>query len=123
MLKRLTLLGALTLLVQPAPSVKARLADYTPVRLTTDLTKLTPAERRMLPLLIDAARAMDDGFWMQTYGNRDSLLTSLTDPAVRRFTEINYGPWDRLRDDAPFVPGVGAKPAGANFYPHDLTKA
>jgi hypothetical protein len=123
MLKRLALLGALALLAQPAPPVKDRIADYTPVKLTTDLTKLTPAERRMLPLLIDAARAMDDGFWMQTYGNRDSLLKSLTDPAVKRFAEINYGPWDRLREDAPFVPGVGAKPAGANFYPRDLTKA
>jgi hypothetical protein len=126
MLRRLTLLATLAataFAAQPAPAVKDRLADYTPVRLTTDLAQLTPSERRMLPLLIDAARAMDDGFWMQTYGDRDSLLRAITDPAVKRFAEINYGPWDRLREDAPFVPGVGAKPAGANFYPRDLTKA
>ncbi|AHG88451.1 hypothetical protein J421_0914 [Gemmatirosa kalamazoonensis] len=66
---------------------------------------------------------MDEGFWMQTYGNRDSLMASLTDPALRRFAEINYGPWDRLHEDAPFVAGVGPKPPGANFYPRDLTKA
>src|SRR5690242_14264250 len=102
MLRRLTLLAALAaaaFAAQPAaPPVKDRLADYTPVRLTTDLSQLTPAERRMLPLLIDAARAMDDGFWMQTYGNRDSLLRAIGDPAVKRFAEINYGPWDRLRE-------------------------
>jgi hypothetical protein len=34
----------------------------------------------------------------------------------------NYGPWDRLDGNAPFVEGVGPKPAGANFYPADVTK-
>ena len=43
------------------------------------------------------------------------------DEATRRYIEINYGPWDRLRGDGPFVDGVGAKPAGANFYPADMT--
>jgi hypothetical protein len=33
------------------------------------------------------------------------------------------GPWNRLEDNAPFVPGVGPKPPGANFYPRDMTKA
>ncbi|MHB1224925.1 MAG: dipeptidyl-peptidase 3 family protein, partial [Gemmatimonadaceae bacterium] len=36
---------------------------------------------------------------------------------------INYGPWDRLDEDRPFIAGVGPKPAGANLYPHDVTKA
>ncbi|MEM8934128.1 MAG: Zn-dependent hydrolase, partial [Acidobacteriota bacterium] len=36
--------------------------------------------------------------------------------------EINYGPWDRLDDNAPFVEGVGPKPDGANFYPTDATE-
>src|SRR5437763_455053 len=105
------------------PSIKDRIAEYTAVKLTADLSKLAPWEQRMLPLLIEAARAMDDGFWMQTYGNRDSLLASLRDPLLRRDVEINYGPWDRLHEDTPFVPGVGAKPLGAAFYPRDLTKA
>ncbi len=36
--------------------------------------------------------------------------------------EINYGPWDRLDDNEPFVEGVEDKPQGANFYPEDMTK-
>ena len=40
----------------------------------------------------------------------------------KEFVEINYGPWDRLKADKPFVKGVGEKPAGANFYPVDMTK-
>jgi len=102
--------------------IERKLAQYTTVRLTTDLEKLSENERRMIPLLIDAARSMDAIFWRQAYGNRDSLLQSIKDPATRRYAEINYGPWDRLDDNAPFVEGVGPKPKGAGFYPRDMTK-
>ena len=44
------------------------------------------------------------------------------DPDARRFAVINYGPWDRLDGDAPFLEGVGSKPKGANFYPADVTR-
>lgn len=105
-----------------AAPIEEKLAQYTSVRLTTDLSKLTGRERQMLPLLIDAAAAMDAIFWRQAYGNRDSLLRSIPDPAVQRYVDINYGPWDRLTNNAPFVEGVGTKPKGAGFYPHDMTK-
>lgn len=98
------------------------LDKYTTVRLTTDLGALSENERRMIPLLIDAAREMDAVYWVQSYGDRDSLLSAVGDPALRRFVEINYGPWDRIADNAPFVEGVGPKPDGANFYPADMTK-
>jgi hypothetical protein len=100
-----------------------RLAKYTTVRLTADLSQLTPSERRMIPLLIDAAREMEAPFWDQAYGDRQQLLSRITDPRVRRFAEMNYGPWDRLDNDAAFVPGVGHKPEGANYYPQGMTRA
>jgi hypothetical protein len=103
--------------------VAAGLAKYTTVRLTIDSSTLTASERRMIPLLIAAADAMDEIYWHQAYGNRDSLLAVVQgDAATRRFVEINYGPWDRLANDRPFVPGVGPKPLGANYYPRDMTK-
>jgi len=98
------------------------LGKYTAVRLTADLSDLTSNERQMIPLLIEAAEAMDEIFWMQAYGDRDELLASISDESLRRFAEINYGPWDRLDGNAPFVEGVGPKPKGANFYPHDMTQ-
>ncbi len=104
-------------------SVAGRLAKYTPVRLAADITGLSASERRMLPLLIDAARAMHDVFWIQSYGNRDSLLSSIADPLAREFAVINVGPWDRLDDNAPFIAGIGPKPEGSNLYPRDMTKA
>ena len=103
--------------------VRDRLAQYATVRLEADTTGLTRADRMTIAYLIAAAAEMDTLFWDQAYGAHDSLLASVQDPEVRRYVEMNYGPWDRLRDNQPFLPGVGPKPAGANFYPADLTQA
>jgi len=98
------------------------LSKYTTFPLTTDLSVLSERECRMIPHLIEASRAMDDVFWMQSYGNKDSLLQSIDDSALKEFARINYGPWDRLNNDAPFIDGIGDKPLGANFYPKDMSK-
>ena len=112
-----------TTLVEGASAEAQDLLDtYTPFRLAADLSALSAQEKQMIPLLIEAAEAMDAVYWVQAYGNRDSLLGAIDDPGLRRYAEINYGPWDRLDDNRPFIAGVGAKPAGANFYPADMTK-
>jgi hypothetical protein len=103
-------------------TVAAKLAQYTPVRLNADLERLSERERRMLPILIAAAQEMDTVFWQQVYAPCDSLLATLSDSALRRYVLLNYGPWDRLDGYRPFVPGVGDRPAGAEFYPRDVTK-
>src|SRR5512147_1622279 len=103
--------------------IRARLAKYTTVKLAADTSALTPKQRRMVPLLIDAAKHMDPIYWQEAYGNRDSLLRSIPDADARRFAEINYGPWDLLANDTPFAPEVGSKPLGANLYPREITKA
>ncbi len=102
---------------------KALLSQYTPFRLTTDLSVLSENECRMLPLLMEAADAMDEIFWMQAYGDKEALMASINDPGLRTYAEINYGPWDRIDADRPFVDGVGAKPAGSNLYPHNMSRA
>jgi len=95
---------------------------FAPVKLTADLSTLSEQERRMLGLFIEAGEIMDDLFWRQTYGDRQALLKRVTDPRTRDFVMLNYGPWDRLADNEPFVAGVGPKPPGAEFYPHDMSK-
>jgi hypothetical protein len=104
------------------PTMKEHLAQYAQVRLETDPGALTAKERQMIPLLIDAAKVMDDLFWLQSYGDKQALLAKIKDPDTLRFVEINYGPWDRLDGNQPFVAGIGPKPPGANFYPVDMTK-
>ncbi|HPQ81145.1 MAG TPA: hypothetical protein PLZ86_05415, partial [bacterium] len=38
------------------------------------------------------------------------------------YFNIMFGPFDRLEHNKPFIEGVGKKPAGAAFYPKDMTK-
>ncbi len=102
--------------------VAQRLPIYEKVRLTTNLNLLTANERKVLPLLIEAAQIMDELFWKQAYPQRDSLLATIKDEKTREFVKINYGPWDRLNGDKPFVAGIGDKPSGGYFYPLDMTK-
>ncbi len=95
---------------------------YTTFRLEADLSGLSENQKKMIPLLIDAAKLMDDIFWQEAYGDKEALLNSIDDEDLRKFALINYGPWDRLDGDTSFIEGVGAKPLTANFYPHDMTK-
>ncbi|TDG37586.1 Zn-dependent hydrolase [Pedobacter changchengzhani] len=103
--------------------VAQRLPIYEKVKLTTNLNLLTVNDRKVLPLLIQAAEIMDGLFWKQSYPQRDSLLATIKDEKTRDFVNINYGPWDRLNNDKPFVAGVGNRPDGLFFYPAGLTKS
>jgi len=102
--------------------IAKRLGSYKVVKLTTDITNLTPYQQAGLKHLLDAARVMDDLFYEQSYGPR-ALVDSIKDDKTRAFAQINYGPWDRLNDMQPFIKGVGPKPKGANFYPKDMRAA
>ena len=122
-------LGAAVALLLALPACAPRktappagLTEYAEVTLTADLGRLTAKERQMIPLLIEACRAMDEVFWLEAYGDRSALLEGIADSALRRHAEINYGPWDRLAGNRSFLPGVGPKPPGACFYPADMTK-
>jgi hypothetical protein len=107
---------------EPAAEAPSRYDIYATVRLTADLSHLSDRQKQMIPLLIDASRIMDELFWLQAYGEKEPFLSSIEDPVVRRFAVINYGPWDRLAADQPFVESFGPKPLGAQFYPPDMTK-
>jgi len=95
---------------------------YKEVSLTSDLAHLSDNQRKMIGLLIDASKIMDDLYWKQAYGDKEQLLNNISDPNAKRFADINYGPWDRLAGDKPFIEGVGEKPLGAQFYPANMTK-
>lgn len=108
---------------KPLQTAAPRPEIYAEFTLTADLSGLTDGQREMIKLLIDASQIMDDLFWRQAYGDDyETWLESIADAETRRFAELNYGPWDRLDDNKPFMEGVGAKPPGANFYPVDMSK-
>lgn len=98
-----------------------KLNDFASFTLTSDLSRLTEAERKMISLFMEAADIMDELFWMEAYGDKDTLLDKLQNETLKSLVMINYGPWERLNGNQPFLEGVGQKPAGANFYPPDMT--
>lgn len=105
------------------PEHQYRLDIYKTVTLDADLSHLSNNQRKMLALLIDASKIIDDLFWQQAFGeNKNNFLARISDERVRDFVDINYGPWDRLNGDAPLLEGVKVKSLGAQFYPADMTK-
>jgi hypothetical protein len=109
--------------ITPLQKADVRPEIYADFTLTSDLSHLTDGQRQMLVLLIDAAHIMDDLFWRQSYGDDyEAWLDSIADPRQRRFAELNYGPWDALDDEKPFMDGFGPKPLGAQFYPEDMSR-
>ena len=102
-------------------AAQQKVNEYQLVTLTTDFSLLSEKERQIIPILMDAAKIMDDLFWTQAFGDK-KLLDTIADPCLKQFAMIHYGPWDRLNNMQPFVEGYSSKPLGANFYPHDMTK-
>jgi hypothetical protein len=116
---------------QPLPDAAtlARLnARLAPVDMNVDLGKLPPSERAALAKILGAAKVMDTLFLRQVWaGNETLLLDLIADTSnlgrarLHAFLQ-NKGPWLRLDEDRPFVPGVGKKPVAGNFYPAGSTR-
>lgn len=110
--------------VQEPVQQKANLSDkYAEYTLTTNIDHLSDNEKQMLPLLFEACDIMDGLFWRENYGDKEELMAKIGDNAdVKKLATIAYGPWDGLNGNKPFVEGIGDKPAGAQFYPADMTE-
>src|SRR3954468_3591570 len=114
--------------VPQGPALAKMTARFAPVEIKADIDTLAPGDRRALGKLVEAARIMDALFLRQVWSGNDALLQQLSREAIAagpagsatarlHYFLINGGPWSRLDHNAPFVPGVPAKPEGANFYP------
>jgi len=100
-----------------------RLNIYFPVTLTANTNHLTDNQKKMLAVLIEASVIMDDLFWQQAFDqDKNTFLSHISDPQVKKFADINYGPWDRLNGDQAFLSDTDEKLLGAQFYPADMTK-
>ena len=103
--------------------MKKKVEQYAPFVLKYDIGQLSREEAELVGIFIQIADVMDDIYWEQAFGQDNrKRLRELKDPYMRQFAEIQYGAWDRLDAERPFIPGYGPKPAGANFYPKDMTK-
>ena len=104
-------------------------ARFAPVNLEVDLSSLSAGDKKALAKLIEAGRIVNHIF-MQQFWSGDLALyqkLQLDKSALGRarlhYFWINKGPWSEIDEHKAFLPGVPAKkPAGANFYPEDMTK-
>ncbi len=109
------------------PDVAERLKQFAPVEISADISFLPDNEQKVVQKLIEASRYMDEIFLRQVWENnpayRDALKSRRDElgRAAYRYFLINFGPWDRLKDNEPFV-GKMPKPRGAGYYPPDMTK-
>src|SRR5207248_1266873 len=121
--------GAQEAQVPDAAKLEQMAARFAPTDIGADLSRLSPADRRVVAKLVEASKIVDALFLRQVWAGNDATLLDLvrdTSPGGRarlHYFLINKGPWSRLDHNAPFVPGVAAKPLGANYYPADATKA
>ena len=112
-----------------AADTPQRLAQLPRTVIDYDRSLLNDQEKQVVAKLIEASNAIDEIYWRQVSEENPAWRTQLSkqssrsalDAAGYRYFLVNKGPWDRLKDDAPFV-GTKKKPAGAAFYPEDITK-
>ena len=57
--------------------IKERVESYNTITLTEDLTWLSESEKKIIPILIDVAKIMDDLFWLQNYGEKSTEVPLL----------------------------------------------
>ena len=100
------------------------LAKLARVEMRTDTSYLSQEERDVVNLLNQAANLMSEIYRRQATPDYDKLradVAAKNDARLLEKFDAFFGPWDSVEDDKPFF-GDTAKPAGAGFYPADLTK-
>lgn len=119
-------LAALAILVSCSggkhSEISKSLEQYALVNIETpDLSGITDNGKEVLNLYRFAADEADNIYWKQYFGDK-AAMEAISDPATREYAMVNYGPWDRLTGKV-FVEGWPERPAGAGFYPADMTDA
>jgi Peptidase family M49 len=75
--------------------------------------------------LLRAIEVADAIFWQQVMPEitPEALLSRAGgDSELKEMLLFNYGPYDRLNDDVPFLPDVPEREAGAGFYPPGVNR-
>jgi len=128
-MKRLMVFLAAAAFMPDLAQLQQMTARFAPVTLHYDESHLSAGDKKALPKLVEAAKVLNYIFMDQLWSGNRALYTKLQADATplgkarAHYYWLNKGPWSDLDDHAAFVPGVPErKPAGANFYPEDLTR-
>ena len=109
--------------------LKAMTARFAPTPLRVDLSGLSAGDRKALEKLVEAAKIVNTifmrQFWSGDLATYQALQKDQTPLGRARldYFWINKGPWSEIDEYTAFLPDVPArKPAGANFYPENMSK-
>ncbi|MFN2382716.1 MAG: peptidase [Gemmatimonadota bacterium] len=121
-------LGVVALAPDVTPAeIADRVRQFTPVELSADTTLLDARQKQVVAKLVEASDILHRVFLRQVWRENLQFRAEMADTsgpgleAAREYYDIMAGPWDRLEGNAPFL-DVGPKPAGAGYYPPDLTQ-
>ncbi|UCF63685.1 MAG: peptidase [bacterium] len=108
--------------------VKEQIQKFAPVEISYDQNLLSEKEQKALIAIVKAAKYMDQIFLQQVYEKNEQIKSALQKKNSSEYRylldyfTLSFGPFDRLDQDKPFINLAEQKPAGANFYPPDLSK-
>ncbi len=102
-------------------ALKEKVDSYAVVEVSSPLyDTLSENDKKIVGLFRQAGEIIDGLFWKQTFGDK-ALIDALPEGPAKAYAMINYGAWDHLDDNKPFVEGYGEKPLGCQYYPQDMT--
>jgi hypothetical protein len=106
----------------------AQRAKIARIQMSPDTAFLNAEEREVVNLLIQAAELMNPIYLRQRSIENPTIRAEiarsedLQKAALLDMFDLHFGPWDTLAENHAFYGGE-KMPAGAGFYPRDLTKA
>lgn len=104
-----------------------KINQFAETELKFDASLLDDRQMEVVKKLYQAGRVIDEIFLDQVYSKNREIRGQLQnseeelDKMALRYFDIMAGPFDRLDHHKPFW-GTETKPAGANFYPADMSK-
>ncbi|MBR2608158.1 MAG: Zn-dependent hydrolase [Bacteroidales bacterium] len=102
-------------------ALKEKVDSYAVVEVSSPLyDALSENDKKIVSLFRQAGEIIDGLFWKQTFGDK-ALIDALPEGPAKAYAMINYGAWDHLDDNKPFIEGYGEKPLGCQYYPQDMT--
>ncbi|MCJ2183416.1 hypothetical protein MTR62_12055 [Novosphingobium sp. 1949] len=112
----------------PDYDMAAQKAKLATIDMEVDTAFLSPEERQVVNLLIQASDLLSEVYLRQRYAENPQVRRAIAvsrradrDLLLTMF-DRNFGPWDELAELHPFW-GTAPMPEGAGFYPEDLTRA
>jgi len=99
---------------------------FAEVRMNPDVSFLTATERKVVNKLIEASDYLSKIYLLQRGADYPALRAEIAKTGSKielAMFDLHYGPCDGLEDDNRVFVGNTPCPAGAGFYPADMTKA